>query len=142
MKRFAVAGVLMALTAGGAALADEKVLKELEGTYKVVAMTKDGKDAPDEFRDTVTVKIAGDEMTFTIKDKAYPAKVKVDPKKKPAEIDISPTDGPEKGKTFPGIYKTEKGELVMAFVEKGDRPTEFKGDGVVLLVRLKREAKK
>ena len=142
MKRFAVAGVLSAVSLVAFVRADDKTLKELEGTYKAVAMTKDGKDAPDEFVGAVTVKIAADELTFTIKEKSFPAKIKVDPTKKPATIDIAPSDGPEKGKTFLGIYKVEKGELVLAFAEKGERPAEFKGDGDAVLVRLKREPKK
>jgi uncharacterized protein (TIGR03067 family) len=141
MTRYAVAGALLALGLGGALLADEKALKELEGTYRAVALIREGKDAPAEFTRGVTLRIAADEMTFTVKEKSFPAKIAVDPGKKPATIDIAPTDGPEKGRTFPGIYKVEKGELVLAFTEKGDRPTEFTGEGDVLLVRLRRDPK-
>jgi uncharacterized protein (TIGR03067 family) len=141
MYRFAVAAVLMGLSVGGVILADEKAFKELEGTYRPLAIVKDGKEASEEFRDSVTVKFASDELTFTIKDKSYPAKIKVNPAKKPAHIDITPSDGPEKGRTFPGIYKVEKSELLLAFVEKGERPTEFKGEGNAVLFRLTREKK-
>jgi len=78
MKRFALGGVLTALAFGSVILADDKALKELEGTYKAAAIMKDGEEAKMDFRDSVSVKIAGDELTFHIKDKSYPAKIKVD----------------------------------------------------------------
>ncbi len=51
-------------------------------------------------------------------------------------------DGEAKGKTFPGIYKLEKGELTLVFTEKGDRPKEFKSDDEVMLLKLKKVEKK
>jgi uncharacterized protein (TIGR03067 family) len=141
MKRFAVAGLVVALGISGV-LADDKTIAELEGTYKAVALTKDGKEAPDDVVSSITARIAGDEITFTVSDKNHPAKFKIDTKAKPAHIDLSPSDGTEKGKTFLGIYKLEKGELILAFTEKGDRPTEFKGEGDVRLIRLKPDPKK
>ena len=63
--------------------------------------------------------------------------------KSPATIDIAPLDGPEKGKTFPGIYKFENGELWLVFAEKGDRPADFKGEGEgVMVVKLLRKKDK
>lgn len=140
MKRFAVVGVVLAV--GLVLRADDRPRPELDGMYRALSMTREGKAEPDGLVSTVSVKIAADELTFTVKDKTFPAKIKVDPKAKPATIDISPTDGPEKGRTFPGIYKVEDGRLMLAFTERGDRPTEFKGEGGVLLVRLERSTKK
>ncbi|MDB5311357.1 MAG: hypothetical protein JWO38_5559 [Gemmataceae bacterium] len=142
MKRFAVVGVALALAFSGGLSADDKVPAGLEGTYKAVALTRDGKDEPADLVAGVKMKITGGEMIFSVKDKSFPAKFKVDSKAKPATIDIAPSDGPEKGKTFPGIYKVEDDELLIAFTEKGDRPTEFKGENGVLLFRLKRDEKK
>lgn len=142
MTRFVTAGAVLVLTFGVVVLADEKALKELAGSYKCVGLVKNGKESPADVRDGVSVKIAGDELTVTVMGNAFPAKIKIDPDKKPATIDIMPSDGAEKGKTFPGIYKLEKGELTLVFAEKGDRPTEFKGEGDVLLMTLKKEAAK
>jgi uncharacterized protein (TIGR03067 family) len=125
----------------GVVLADDSDLKALEGTYKAIALEGAGKAAPAEVVANTIVKITGNEFAVIIKDTTKTAKIKIDPKAKPAHFDISPSDGPEKGKTFPGIYKIEKGELVIAFTEKGDRPTEFKGEGEVRLIRLKRNEK-
>jgi len=141
MKRIAPAAVLFAVAFGAAAAADGP-LAELEGAYKAVALTRDGKDEAADLVKSVSLKIAADEFTFSVKDKTFPAKIKVDAKAKPAAIDIAPSDGPEKGRTFLGIYKVENGELVIAFAERGDRPTAFKGEDGVLLVRLKKDEKK
>jgi uncharacterized protein (TIGR03067 family) len=142
MTRFAAAGLAFALAIGGAAVADEKALKELEGTYKVVSAEKDGKAPPDfeAFKKKASIIIAGDTITFDLgKDEvAKSGKLKADASKKPAEIDITPSEGPEKGKTFPGIYKLEKGTLTLVWKEAGDRPTAFSsGNGAAVLV-LKR----
>jgi len=138
MTRFALAGCVFAL-GFAVAPADEKSAKDLDGTYTAVALVRDGKDAPDAVVATATAKIAAGELTLKLKDKAYPAKIKLDATKTPAHIDIAPSDGPDKGRTFLGIYKIEKGELVISFAEKGDRPADFKGDAEVTLIRLKRD---
>lgn len=143
MTRFATALVLMGGALVGLARADEKTaLKELEGTYKPLVVEKDGKSAEKGIVDTMTVQIKGDELivSFSADDKKV-AKIKVTPDPKLSNIDLSPQDGTEKGKTFPGIYKLEKGELVLAFSEKGDRPKEFKSDNEAILLRLKKVEK-
>lgn len=147
MKRFAVAGCLMVATFTGIVLADEKALKELEGTYTITALEKGGKSAPKDIIDSLKVTIKGDALTITIKtdDKSdeKKAKIKVDTAKTPHTIDIMPSDGPEKGMTFPGIIKMEKGEVTIVFNEKGtERPKEFKSEGEGMLMKLKKDDKK
>jgi len=144
MKRFAVMGCLMAAAFGGIVLADEKTaLKELEGTYTVVVLEKDGKTAEKEILEAVKVTIKGDELTMFIDKKGEKdekkAKVKLDDSKTPHTIDVTPADGIDKGKMFPGIYKVEKGELTLVFAERGDRPKEFKSENATLLKLKKNE---
>lgn len=129
--------VLIFSTAVGARAAEPA--GPLEGSYKAISLTREGKAEPESVVSTVALKVAGDELTFTAKGKTFPAKFKLNPKAKPAAIDISPSEGPEKGQTFLGIYKLDKGELQIAFAERGDRPTDFKGEGKTVLVRLKKE---
>lgn len=142
MSRLGLVGVVFAVGLAGPLAADDATLKTLAGSYKAVALVKDGKNAPADVVGGVKVRIAGDEITFTVKDKEFPAKLKVDPAKTPAQFDLAPTDGPEKGRTFPGIYRVEKGELTLAFAEKADRPTDFTGRDGVLVVTLKRDGGK
>ena len=141
MKPVLSAGVLF-LFALGVSLAAEAPLAELAGSYKATALSRDGKDESAELVASVAVKIVAEDLTFTVKDKTFPAKIKVDAKARPATIDIAPSDGPEKGRTFLGIYKIEKGELAIAFTERGDRPTAFKAEDGVLLVKLKKDMMK
>lgn len=142
MARVAFAGIVFALGLAGPLLADEPGLAALAGSYKAVSVLKDGKPAQAELVDGFRAKIEKDEVTISVKGKEFPAKLKADPKRTPAHLDLSPTDGPEKGRTFPGIYKLEAGELVLAFTEKADRPADFKGGPDVLVVRLKKDAGK
>ena len=139
MKRFAVAG-LLACGLGGIVLADEKALKELAGSYKAVSVERRGVTAPREYTEKFSLSIKGEVMTVDIGEgEAKKAKIAVDPAKKPAHIDISPDDGPEKGQTFPGIYKLEKDELTLAYVEKGDRPKDFASDARTIVMKLRKE---
>ena len=142
MTRSAPVLALLVFALTGLARADEKALKELEGTYKVLSVERDGKMPEKAIIETITVVIRGDEfvMSFSADDKKV-AKLKATSDPKLSTIDLTPQDGEEKGKTFPGIYKLEKGELTLAFSEKGNRPTEFKSDNGVTLLRLKKTEK-
>jgi uncharacterized protein (TIGR03067 family) len=142
MTRFAAALAFLALALTGLARADEKALKELEGTYKLTLAERDGKAAEKGLVETVTVTIKGDElvMTFSPDDKKT-AKIKATADPKLSTIELTPQDGPEKGKTFPGIYRLEKGELTVAFSEKGERPKEFTSENESILLRMKKVEK-
>jgi uncharacterized protein (TIGR03067 family) len=145
MNRFALALTALALALAGTVAADEKAaLKELEGTYKIVSAERGGKAAPKELTDTAVVTIKGDEfaISFSPDDKKV-SKIKVGGDAKLATIDLSPSDGEAKGKTFPGVYKLEKGELTLVFTEKdkADRPKEFKSDDDAILLKLKKNEK-
>jgi uncharacterized protein (TIGR03067 family) len=143
MKRLAVAGGLMLAAFAGIVVADDKALKELEGTYTVTALQKGGKDAPKDLTDMLKVSIKGDDFVLMVGSEEKKAKIKVDSSKTPHTIDITPSDGPDKGKTFPGIYKADKGEVTIVFTEKGtERPKDLKSEGDTMLVKMKKEEKK
>lgn len=118
------------MAAGGSPAKDDAPEKSIDGTYKVLSATFGGKtdaektkDATFEFKDgTVTIRDAGGK-------KEEAAQFKLDPTKKPAQIDITPKND----KAVLGIYQT-KGtkaglELTIAFAKDGKpRPADFKGD--------------
>ncbi|MCI0704262.1 MAG: TIGR03067 domain-containing protein [Planctomycetia bacterium] len=143
MKRFAVAFVLVVFSFSGSLTADEKGLKELEGTYKLLHAEKGGKVAPKVLTDVAVVTIKGDEFVIIHgPDDKKVGKIKVNSESKPATFDLMPSDGEGKGKTYPGIYKIEKGEVTVMFNEKGERPKEFKPDEDSTILVLKKVEKK
>jgi uncharacterized protein (TIGR03067 family) len=71
--------------------------------------------------------VEGDKFTIKVGDKAMrAATMKLDPSKKPKWIDITFTDGPEKGKTRLGIYMLDGDTHKICYGDLGkERPTEF-----------------
>src|SRR5436190_21427279 len=115
MARFALAGVAFLLGIAGSLAADDVSLATLAGSYKAVSASHHGKALPADVIAGFAAKIEKDELTITVKGKDYPAKLKLDAKQTPAHLDLAPQDGPDKGRTFPGIVRLEKGEVVLAY---------------------------
>ncbi len=108
---------------------------KIQGAWTVVSAERGGQAQEDAKEATLTFK--GNNLTAQTKDKTHKGTFKLDPGKKPKHIDIMPTDGDQKGKTFPGIYSLEGGQLRICFNTQGEtRPAKFeaKDDGVMLLV--------
>ncbi|HKB05456.1 MAG TPA: TIGR03067 domain-containing protein [Gemmataceae bacterium] len=127
--RVAVTTAVFVLFAG-AALADDaaakRMLKDLEGSYTPVSMTRAGDAAPDEFRKSLAFVIKGD--TFTVrfdkdgKGKDHAATIVLDPGQKPTAIDMTPKDGPDAGKPMLGIIKVEKDTVTLCWSDETDKP--------------------
>ena len=129
MKRFITSLVCFGIvaawaTAGGA---DAK----LDGTWVVIASTRDGEKAPeDDLKKTmVTVVMKGGKYAVTAQGKKVEAGTyTTDATKKPATIDVTITAGDEKGRTELGIYKLDGDTLTMAVTphDSKQRPKDFK----------------
>ena len=52
---------------------------------------------------------------------------KIDPSKKPKQIDVTPGDGPETGKVLLGIYSPTKDELKISMARRKERPKSLDG---------------
>ena len=141
MRGIALVAVLLVPAARLAAdEAVDKALKAMEGDWKVEKMTAGGQELPAE---------AVAKITFTIKDgeitpsdnPADKAKLKLDPSKKPAHLDL--TD--KSNKTVPGIYEVSGETLKLCFADEpaATRPTEFASpkDSKVVLMVLKKAKK-
>ena len=140
-----VAGFVVSWFVVAVANADDaakKDVKKLQGKWQAVELQVQGKKAPPEQVKKFRIVIKGDEITFNPDGGNRKSKFKVDPSKSPKTMDMTPLDGPRKGKTILGIYSREKGQLKICIPNspnKSDitkRPTEFKtasGDGLYLL---------
>jgi len=116
--------------------------KKIQGTWLPKSAELAGKPLPDEVRKSIKLVLKGDTYTATVGTEPDKGTFKLDPSAKPRAIDITGTDGPNKGKTFPAIYELTDDTLTVCYNLGGkDRPTEFKTkEGTQLfLVTYKRE---
>jgi uncharacterized protein (TIGR03067 family) len=114
----------------------------LEGTWKAKTAELGGKAFPDEVRKSIQLVVKDDRYTVTVGKKIDRGTVKVNRKAKPKELDITGTEGPNKGKTILAIYERDGDTLRVCYDLGGKgRPTEFKTrTGTQLfLVTYKRE---
>ncbi len=121
----------------------KKLLKDLEGSYKVTS----AEDSGQAFDRCQAVSIKGDKFFLTIKAEdgkldTIVATLAVDATNKPAHIDLKVDDGPEKGETSLGIVAID-GETIKICANNVDgktRPTQFKttmDDGYILITLKK-----
>jgi uncharacterized protein (TIGR03067 family) len=147
MRRFAF---LLSAAALILVAADDKdeVKKELEcfqGTWKFESIEVGGQKFDVKLFKDASLVLEGDKFTQHEGKQVTHGTFKVDLSKKPKTLDVTFTDGPEKGKTMLGIYELDGDTYKACFDLTGkERPTKFeskKGTMVVLEV-LKREKKK
>lgn len=99
----------------------------LNGTWLPSTAELGGKMFPDEVRKTIKLVVDGDKYTVTVGKAVDQGIVKLNPAAKPKEIDITGTDGPNKGRTFLAIYERDGETLRVCYDLSGQsRPTEFK----------------
>src|SRR5262249_61256368 len=117
----------------------------LQGTWRLVSLelnkqvypAKDLKDGDKPL--VVKLVIKGDGYSCDVGKNRLEITYKLDPAKQPGAIDLTVTEGPEKGKTYHGIYKVQGDTYTICRnVKPGqDRPTEFgtrTGSGLMMTV--------
>ena len=121
---------LLVLAVASSACAQDKPPSELEGEYDLKEFFENGR-ASDEKGQIRSVTFKDGIMTVKSAARDDAAKFTVETGKTPFQIDLKPMSGEDK--TTLGIWKIEKGELVIVFNKKGPRPADFKGlgEGVV-----------
>jgi uncharacterized protein (TIGR03067 family) len=121
--------------------------KELEGTWQAVTYALDGKKASEDDMKRVQLVFDADGMTQALNDgKVFIAsQTKIDPAAAPMLIDISFTEGSDKGKASQGIYKIDGEVLTICRSAPGKpRPNGFSsemGSGWTLMTYKKLKAK-
>ena len=139
--------IILFLSTGFSTAADDeaskKLLKDLEGSYKITAAEESGKalSAP-LLAAFEKVSIKGDKFSLTSKNmtatanggvvlgksETKAATIKVDASKKPAHVDLKPDEGDKKDETALGIIVIEGETIKICFNDETDkkRPTDFK----------------
>jgi uncharacterized protein (TIGR03067 family) len=98
----------------------------IQGAWLPSTAELGGKMFPDEVRKTIKLVVKDDKYTATVGTAVDQGTVKLNPAAKPKEIDITGTDGPNKGKTILAIYERDGDTLRVCYDLSGEsRPTEF-----------------
>jgi uncharacterized protein (TIGR03067 family) len=141
----AAALLVAAKTTDGA----KKDLDKMQGTWQVTLHEEEGKRMTAEQNKKANVKLIIKDDKFTMyfgKQLAGKGTIKLDPSKKPRVIDATMTSGPAKGKTMPGIYEFQGGQMKVCFAHPGTkRPNDFtakKGSKRIYVWYQKVKAKK
>ena len=139
-----VNGFLMCALMASTAIADDaskKDVKGLQGNWQAVEVRSRGQKFPPNQVKKFRIVIKGNVITFNPDGGDRKSQFKLDLSKSPKAIDLTPLDGPQKGKIIPGIYSLEKGVFKICISNSGKdlttRPTKFKTsmkDGLGLLI--------
>ena len=114
----------------------------LEGAWLPSVAELAGKPFPDEVRKTIRLEIKGDQYTVTVGTVPDRGTCKRNPSAKPKALDITGTEGPNKGKTILAIYERNGDTLRVCYDLSGkSRPGEFKtaAGTPLFLVEYKRQ---
>src|SRR6516225_8965100 len=99
----------------------------LQGSWLRVMAELGGKPFPDEVRKSIKLVIEDEKYTVTVGKQVDQGTVKLMPSAKPKAMDITGTEGPNKGKTFLAIYERKGDTLRVCYDLSGKkRPTKFK----------------
>ena len=110
-----------------AAWSDEAKVDTLDGLWLPSAAELGGKKFPDEVRKSIKLELKGDEYTVTVGTNPDRGTCKRNPSAKPKALDITGTEGPNKGRTILAIYERDGDTLRICYDLSGkSRPEEFK----------------
>lgn len=125
LKPFAAFALLASFSQ--AVWADDPHRDALEGVWLPSSAELGGKAFPDEVRKSIRLEIKDNGYTVTVGGELDRGTCKLDPSTKPKALDITGTEGPNKGKTIPAIYERDGDTLRVCYDLSGkSRPTEFK----------------
>jgi uncharacterized protein (TIGR03067 family) len=107
-------------------MATASEIENLQGTWKVTALEADGATALIDQVQGLRLVVAGESFVVVDNHTTTHGTLKVDPEKSPKTIDLTFTDGPNKGKTSLGIYDLAGSTLKLCMSQTGkSRPRTF-----------------
>lgn len=125
-KRQFIAFALIVLSSS-LAVSDDSKPEMLDGIWLPSTAELGGKAFPDEVRKSIRLEIKGDQYTVTVGNRPDRGTCKLEPSTKPKSLDITGTEGPNKGKTILAIYERSGDTLRICYELGGKgRPSEFK----------------
>ena len=106
----------------------EKEVRKFQGTWTFESSEAGGKELPAGELKGLILTFEGDKHTVKKGDDVLQVGTqKLDPSKSPKTIDVTMTEGPNKGAVMLGIYEIDGDTLKVCFdLEGKKRPTEFK----------------
>jgi uncharacterized protein (TIGR03067 family) len=106
---------------------DAKDGDTIQGTWLPSTAELGGQKFPDEVRKTIKLVVQGDRYTVTVGKVVDQGTIRLHPAAKPKAMDITGTDGPNKGKTIRAIFERDGDTLRVCYDLSGEgRPTAFK----------------
>lgn len=142
MPLICLAAIILTAAASSGNTADEP--KGHDGTWLPVSAELGDFKFDDKMLKSMKLVIEGDKYTVTVLDSVDKGTTKVDATAKPKTMDVTGTDGPNKGKTFLAIFEDNGDTMRICYdLEGKTRPTEFKTtkEKPYFLVTWKREKK-
>ncbi|HQR07602.1 MAG TPA: TIGR03067 domain-containing protein [Gemmatales bacterium] len=141
MKLFFV-GLTLVLATAIQARDDKSESQALQGNWSLASAELAGKPFPEQLVKTMSLTMKDGRYTVMVGQGKDEGTAKIDSSKTPKTMEITGTDGPNKGKTFLAIYKLDGDSLSICYDLSGKAyPTEFKTkpDTKLFLVEYKRD---
>ena len=125
-KQFVALAMVLSFSSAAAWSGDAKD-DTLDGAWLPSTAELGGEKFPDDVRKTIKLVVKDDKYTVTVGKQVDQGTVKLNASAKPKELDITGTEGPNKGKTILAIYERDGDTLRVCYDLSGkSRPTEVK----------------
>src|SRR5437773_1028401 len=142
LRGLIVVGLVLAFGAVKAADDADKDKEKLQGAWQPISAIEKGKEQSKEDLKERKITFKGDKITVKHGEKVHDVTFKLDPSKKPKEIDVTGKDDDGKDRMMKGIYELNDDTLKVCLdMEGGDRPSKFdspEGSNLIF-VTLKRD---